>query len=97
MLSRGKRVLVVGHELESLRQYIPPLASAGAQVVISEPTELQTHVGRERFDLVVLGHALPPTVRKDVIQNAHTRWPGIQVAELVPTPHATSELVMLED
>jgi len=82
MASAFTRVLLVGNDPSRLRSQCNAYATGGSQAVISHPTELETHIGRERFDLVVLCPTLSETERCHVRQNASRRWPGVEVFQL---------------
>jgi len=53
-----------------------------ADIVLSDPMELETHVGRERFDLVVLCHTLTDTARCAATATAYRRWPHVRVLQI---------------
>lgn len=83
MISQGVyRILLVGENLELLRRRVGSLARAGAEIVISDPAELETHVGKESFDLVVLCHTLTDVLRRSVTESAHRRWPRVKVLQI---------------
>ena len=83
MLSHGiKRILLIGQDLGLLRRRVGPLARTGAQVVVSEPAELETHTGTESFDLLILCHTLPDLVRRSVTENARRRWPRVKILQI---------------
>jgi len=86
MSSPSTRILLIGNEGHLLRDRVRRLAAIGAQVVVSDPSEIETHVGLESFDVVLLCHTLSALQRRVVTESAHRRWPRAQVL------HATSEM-----
>ena len=83
MSSPGTRILLVGNEFSLLRHRVAALAAIGAQAVMSDPAELETHVGLESFEVVVLCHTLSDLERRVVTESAHRRWPRIKVLQVV--------------
>lgn len=77
-----KRILIVGEHLDLLRKRVVPLALTGAQVVISDPAELETHIGQECFNVIILCHTLSDLSRRSVTESAHRRWPRIRVLQI---------------
>ena len=75
MFFPSTRILLVGNEFRLLRRRVAALAGIGAQAVLSDPAELETHIGREGFDVVALCHTLSDLERLAVAENAHRRWP----------------------
>jgi hypothetical protein len=84
MGSPGIRILLVGNDVRLLRGRVDALNSCGAQVVLSDPAELQTHVGPEVFDLVVLCYTLSDLNRRWVTDRAHERWPRVKLMQIKP-------------
>ena len=101
MISQNeKKILLVGEHLDLSRKRMASLARTGAQVVISDPAELQTHLGLEVFDLVVMCHIMRDEVRCSVTQHARQRWPGVKILQIfestldvVPTVCSADERV----
>ena len=83
MLSPGIRVLLVGDDLDCLTNHARALARARIPAVVSDPEELNTHVGSERFNLVVLSHTLSDLRRRIAGENARRRWPGVKLIQLL--------------
>lgn len=83
MSSPSTRILLVGNEIRLLRHRVGALVAIGAQAVMSDPAELETHVGRESFDVLVLCHTLSDLERRVAAENAHRRWPRIKVLQVV--------------
>jgi len=79
---RNIKILLVGDDLRLLRRRVPPLVAIGAEVVISHPHELETHVGNERFDLAVLCYTLSDVARRTATEHAHRRWPRIKLLQI---------------
>lgn len=77
-----RRILLVGNDWNLLKQRVYPLSRSGAQVVVSGPSELETHLGKETFDLVILCHSLPDLLRRAATENARKRWPAVKVMQL---------------
>jgi hypothetical protein len=76
------RILLVGSDLPWLQNHRAALAKVGADMILSDPMELETHVGGERFDLVVLCHTLTDTARRAATATAHRRWPHVRVLQI---------------
>ena len=77
------KVLLVGKNFALLAARAAVLARTGADVVASDPSELATHLGNERFDLVVLCHTLKDRARHTVIANAQQRWPQVRILQIL--------------
>jgi hypothetical protein len=75
---------LVGNDVRLLRRRVEALHARGAQVVLSDPAELQTHVGAEVFDLVVLCYTLSDVNRRWVTERAHARWPRVKILQIKP-------------
>jgi len=83
MLSQDvRRILLVGEDLGVLRRRVGPLACTGAQVVVTDPAELETHIGTESFDLVILCHTLPDLVRRAACEISRRRWPRVKILQI---------------
>jgi hypothetical protein len=76
------RILLVGSDFPLLRNHRAALAKTGVDIVLSDPMELEIHVGGERFDLVVLCHTLTDTARRAATATAHRRWPHVRVLQI---------------
>lgn len=74
-----EKILLVGDDLPLLATRVAALRRTGADVVPCKPGELVTHVGDEKFDVVVLCAALEGRVRRSVVANAKRRWPQAQI------------------
>ena len=72
----------MGSDLTLMRNHRVALAKVGANIVLSDPMELETHVGGERFDLVVLCHTLTDTARHAPTASARRRWPHVRVLQI---------------
>jgi hypothetical protein len=83
MTSPSTRILLVGNEFRLLSDRLSALAAAGAQAVISNPAELETHVGCEPFHVVVLCHTMSDLERRAVTESVHRRWPRIKVLQVL--------------
>lgn len=82
-----KRILLIGEDFALLRRRAVGLQRTGAQVVLSHAAELQTHVGKETFDLVILCYALSDVDRRASIEAAHRRWPRVKVLQIFSRKH----------
>jgi hypothetical protein len=76
-----EKILLVGDDLSLLAARAASLASNGAKVVPTNPSELATHLGNEQFDRVVLTFALAAKVRRSTTAQAHRRWPNAQIVQ----------------
>jgi len=83
MLTHGIRILLIGNDFGCLRNRAKVLREAGIHATLSDPNELETHVGTEQFDLVVLCHTLSDLQRRIANESARRRWPGIKVLQLL--------------
>jgi hypothetical protein len=87
MVSSGIRLLLIGNDFGCLRKRARALHRAGIQAIVSDPNELETHVGNERFDLVVLCHTLSDLQRRTASDSARRRWPSIKVMQVFCQTH----------
>ena len=83
MLSPGIRILLVGNDFGCLIGHARALNSARVQAIVADPEELKTHVGTERFNLVVLCHTLSDLQRRIASEGARHRWSGVKVLQLL--------------
>jgi hypothetical protein len=83
MLSPRIRVLLVGDDLDCLINHAKALSKPGIQAIISDPDELNTHVGAEGFNLVILCHTLSDLKRRIAGESAHSRWPQVKLIQLL--------------
>jgi DNA-binding response OmpR family regulator len=79
------KILLVGDDYSLLATRAAVLAKTGVDVVPSGPAELKMHLGREKFDLVVLCHTLRSAERKSVMIHARRRWPQARMLQVVTT------------
>jgi hypothetical protein len=87
MASPGIRILLLGNDFGCLRKRARALNRAGIQAIASDPDELETHVGIESFDLVVLCHTLSDLQRRTASESARRRWPSIKVMQVFCQKH----------
>jgi hypothetical protein len=83
----GIRILLVGNDFGCLRKRARALNRAGVQAIAADPNELETHVGGETFDLVVLCHTLSDVQRRIASESARGRWPRIKVMQVFCQKH----------
>jgi hypothetical protein len=76
-----EKILLVGDNLSLLAARAASLASTGANVVPSDPSELTTHLGNEQFDRVVLTFALTAKQRRATTAEARRRWPNAHIVQ----------------
>jgi len=98
-LSAGNRILLLGTDFHLLRQRLSALVVIGADAVISGPAELDSHVGGESFNVLVLCHTLSDLERRKAILSAHRRWPTVKILQLADSMISvgSSECVLRDD
>ena len=60
--------------------------------MLSGAAEVQTHVGKETFDLVILCYTLSDVDRRTSIEAAYRRWPRVKVLQVFSRNHDMSSI-----
>ena len=92
-----EKILLVGDNFSLLATRVAILAKMSAGAVGCNPAELATHLGNEKFDVVILCHTLHESTRRSVIANARRRWPEVRILQILPRMDKTSPTSFLVD
>ena len=73
------KILLIGNDFWLLATRAALLTKTGVSTVCCNPTEMQTGLEREMFDLVALCHSLSEESARKAVMYVHQRWPEAKI------------------